>query len=542
MTGVLLAGCVLLTLDPELPDERLRIMLEEAEAKAMLYIGDSADLATTIGGPLLPIFIDGNSGLPQDKSYEREHHVSLPQVNPDDPAYIFFTSGSSGVPKGVKGQHKGLAHFIHWQRTEFNISAQARAAQLTALSFDVVLRDIFLVLTAGGTICIPEREITLDPSRIFYWLREQKITLLHIVPSLARLWLNHAPEGISPDSLEKVFFAGEPLMDSLVKQWRKVFGDHVEIVNLYGPTETTLAKCFKRVNERPDPGVQPIGAPIPNTQVFILNRKRQQCGLNEAGEIAIRTPFRTLGYINNPEALKDSFIVNPLRDKSFDKNDIFYLTGDRGLYRTDGVIEIHGRLDQQIKIRGIRIEPGEIESVINQYDRVRENSVMAPVDKTGSKFLVAYVVPKEEVSSDNESSFIQKIRAYLRECLPENLVPSAFVLLKELPLNPNGKIDKKSLPYPGRTDFVGGNYSPPESKLRDLVEIWHSLLMLETIGVDDDFFDLGGHSLMAMELAKNIENILQKPCPLPVIFKTGRFDCWQMHLSPTEKQRKRPLL
>lgn len=416
-------------------------------------------------------------------------------------------------------------------------------AQLTALSFDVLLRDIFLVLTAGGTICIPDKDIALNPSRIISWLKQQNVTLLHIVPSLARVWLNHAPEGILPDSLQKVFFAGEPLMDSLVEQWRSVFGRHVEIVNLYGPTETTLAKCFKKVNERPDPGVQPIGAPLPNTQIFILNRKRQQCGLNEAGEIAIRTPFRTLGYINNPEKLQDVFIANPLTNKGDDANDIFYLTGDRGLYRTDGVIEIHGRLDEQIKIRGIRIEPGEIESVINQHDSVRESTVVAPVDKTGTKFLAAYVVAKESLSSREESPFIQKLRGHLRESLPENLVPSAFVLLKELPLNPNGKINKKALPYPGRAAFVGGNYIRPENKVqRDLVEIWSSLLMLESIGIDDDFFDLGGHSLMAMELVQNIEKLLKKPCSLPMIFKTEQFVCWQLNLSPAEMWGKRPLL
>lgn len=515
MLGVWRAGGVLLTLDPALPAERRRTMALEANARFLVGIGDAGREIADVAPHL--VILDARTAL--SACGDEADRVALPDIDPAQPAYIFFTSGSTGVPKGVKGLHRGLAHFLDWQRTTFGIGPKDRASQLTALSFDVVLRDTFLVLTSGGTLCIPGENDVLDPARILAWLDAQAVSVLHVVPSLARMWLGHVPEGVTLANLRRVFFAGEPLPDTLVRKWRDLFSNAAEIVNLYGPTETTLAKCCHRLGDELDPGVQSIGRPLPNTQVLILNPAHQQCGLEETGEIAIRTPLRTLGYINNPEAQARAFIPNPFREADAG-DDLIYLTGDSGRYRTDGLLTILGRIDNQVKIRGVRIEPGEIETAIASHPAVRETAVVARADESGEKFLVAYVVPKDAAATADRAMLVSGLRAYLRARLPENLVPSAFVALESLPLNPNGKIDKRALPAPDRSAFVGADYSPPEDDLQDrLADVWQDLLGLDRVGIDDNFFDLGGHSLMAVQLVHAIEERLQRGCPLTTLFR-----------------------
>ena len=268
--------------------------------------------------------------------------------------------------------HAGLSHFIAWQRKAFDIGSGDRAAQLTGLSFDVVLRDVFMPLASGATLVIPDSSDVL-PDRMIEWLSAARITLMHTVPSLAASWV--ADGELTPvETLRYTFFAGEPLTDGLARRWRTNVAPGGDIVNLYGPTETTLAKCFYTLPADPEPGVQAIGSPLPQCQVLVLDSLGRPCGLGQPGEIHIRTPYRTLGYLN-PAAGSDSrFWVNPKRD---DPGDRIYRTGDRGRYRYDGVLEILGRLDDQIKIRGIRIEPVEIQSVIARHPAVAEAIVLA---------------------------------------------------------------------------------------------------------------------------------------------------------------------
>ena len=270
-------------------------------------------------------------------------------------------------------------------------------------------------------------------------------------------------------------------------------------MNLYGPTETTLAKCFRSISVRePDPGVQSIvGARCRKTQVLILNRRRQRAGLeNEIGEIiVIRTPFRTLGYLNDPEQTARVFVQNPF---SSDPDDLVYLTGDSGRVQ-DGraVLEILGRIDNQVKIRGVRIEPGEIETAIGQHASIREAVVVPRDDVMGTKILVAYVVLRASAESRPESDVIADLRAFLRARLPDAMVPSAFVVLSAIPLNPNGKVDKKALPLPERAE-AEGNAAPSSAREQQLAAIWQEALGVPSVGVHESFFDLGGDSLTAI--------------------------------------------
>lgn len=482
MLAVFRSGGVLLTLDPNLPPERQQLMLRESGAKRTLY--DGALNETSVAD------------------------IELPAIDPNDPAYLFFTSGTTGVPKGVLGCHKGLSHFLKWQRKQFAIGPEDACAQLTGLSFDVVLRDIFLPLTSGASLHLPDVASEVGTSRILSWLERRKITALHTVPSVAQTWLNDVPEGVSLRSLRWAFFAGEPLNDSLVARWRAAFPESGKIVNLYGPTETTLAKCFYVVPDEPLSGVQPVGQPLPETQALVLTPGNNLCGIGELGEIVIRTPFRTLGYINDEGA---RFQTNPFTGAA---DDLVYRTGDRGRYRPDGMLEILGRLDQQVKIRGVRVEPDEVTALLARHPAVESCIVTACKDAHDENALAAYVVM---AAGDCPSS---ELRTFLSKHLPPAMVPSFFVSMPELPLTPNGKVNRRALPEPERSlpqpdEFV----APRDQTEQTVADIWSEVLGIKQFSVVTDFFELGGHSLLATQIISRLRDTFQIELPVASIFE-----------------------
>ena len=509
--AILLSGGVLLTLDPQLPSDRQRLMLQEAKAKYILYIDSHPIEDQEIWQSLTIIYVNPNTGSAINFLKESSHTIPLPEISADDPAYIFFTSGTTGVPKGVLGCHKGMAHFLNWQRQTFGIGQQDRIAQLTGLSFDVLLRDIFLPLTSGATLCLPAEGENLEPTKILRYLEREQISVLHTVPSLAQSWLaNVAPE-VTLRCLRWLFLAGEPLKETLVLQWHNAFPQVGEIVNLYGPTETTLAKCYYQVPSEPTPGVQPVGWPLPETQALVFNQNHQMCGIGELGEIVLRTPFCTLGYITVPEEKHSRFVKNPFQN---DDQDLLYYTGDRGRYRLDGSLEILGRLDHQVKIRGIRIELGEIETVLAQHPTVHQTVVIASEDVLGAQCLVAYVILNQKPAAT-----ISEIRGFLSTKLPQYMIPSNFVFLDSLPLTPNGKIDRRALPSPDLAQELSDKYIAPRSPIEEILAlIWADVLKLEQVGIHDNFFELGGNSLLATQLLSRIRNSLKVEIPLHSVF------------------------
>jgi acyl carrier protein len=319
---------------------------------------------------------------------------------------------------------------------------------------------------------------------------------------------------VSLPVLRQVFFAGEPLSEALVHRWRAVFGDKAQIVNLYGPTETTLIKCYYLVPPKPRFGVQPVGRPIPQTQVLVLTDDDRLCGISEPGEIVLRTPFRTLGYINAAEENQRCFLRNPYRD---DDNDLQYRTGDGGRYLPDGTLEILGRLDDQVKIRGVRVEPDEVTATLAQHPEVRACAVIAREDKPGEFYLAAYTV-----ASGNQRLSALELRDYLAQRLPPALVPSAFVFLTELPLTPNGKLDRSALPTPerARADLDSSFTAPRDQSEAQLAAIWEEVLDTEPIGVHDNFFQLGGDSLGAMRVMAHVRQSFGLQLPERTIFET----------------------
>ncbi len=514
--GVVRSGGVVLMIDRNLPANRQRLMLSEAHARHLLYVGEWRQedhwLREREDLQVIRITQQDGSDLPAGAASSFDE-CSLPQIAPDDAAYIFFTSGTTGVPRGVLGCHKGLSHFLSWQRHTFAIGPGDRCAQLTNLSFDVVLRDIFLPLVSGATLCLPDENLDPASDSVLSWMERQGITVLHAVPTLAQTWLAMSYGGVSLHRLRWAFFAGEALTEALVRRWRAAFPGTGGIVNLYGPTETTLVKCFHVIPDEPSHGVQPIGRPLPHSQALVLTENGQLCGVGESGEIVLRTPFRTLGYINSPEEQRKRFVKNPFRD---DPRDQVYYTGDQGRYRADGALEILGRLDDQVKVRGVRVEPDEITATLGQHPRVGACFVAARKDQQGENLLVAYVVPLSA-----NAVTVGDLRSYLGTHLPAVMVPSHFVFLDALPLAPNGKIDRRALPGPdlARPD-AARVFAPPCTPVESaLAGIVGNLLGLTRVGRHDNFFELGGHSLLATRVISRIGTTFQVDLPLRTIFE-----------------------
>ena len=529
MLAVFISGGVLLCIDDNLPEQRKELMLQEAGAQALIHIGTESTAELAWASKLAPekvLLLEGASSV---LPLNQKNMDALPQLEGDDPAYVFFTSGTTGLPKGVKGVHKGLGHFLNWQRKNFDIQPGDRAAQLTALSFDVVLRDVFLALVSGATLCLPDDNIQLDAEETWKWLQKTKITIVHTVPTLAQSWLNSPAARATLPDLRWVFFAGEPLKDLFVNRWRETCPT-AGIVNLYGPTETTMAKCFYQVPETVLPGVQPIGRALPQTQALVINSHEQLCGIGEPGEIVMRTPFRTLGYINAPEENEAKFVKNPFRDDIEDK---LYHTGDQGRFRPDGQLDILGRIDGQVKIRGIRIELSEIEAALQQHPAVRQSAVVVYEVSDQDKRLIAYIVP-------NALQFpkTHELKGFLQQNLPVYMIPASFVLLDAIPTTPNGKLDRKALPKPDIQTGLETTFIAPQTQLQELLAgIWADVLQLEQVGIQDNFFDLGGHSLLATQIISRIRRLIQTDLPVRLLFEFPTIEALATEIESLQRER-----
>lgn len=487
LLGALASGGVLLPVDPALPERRKHQLLAEAGATRVL----DADRA---GGAVAAPALDELAA----------------KIAPEDPAYVLFTSGTTGVPRGVVGLHRGLSHFLAWQREEFGVGSQDRCAQLTGLSFDVVLRDVFLPLTAGAVLCLPASGESPAPEEILGWLRDERITLLHAVPTVTRSWLSNVPV----PSLRCVFFAGEALTGELVNDFRAAVSPAVQVVNLYGPTETTLAKSFFRVPFPAPAGPQPVGRPLPQTQLFVLDGDARLCDDDEPGEIVIRTPFRTAGYLDGT-----GFAPNPFNQ---DDADVVYRTGDRGCRSADGTLLVLGRLDDQIKIRGVRVEPAEVTAVLAAHPAVADAVVLGRAGSDGEVRLDGYAVLKKldgyAVLKKGVPATAEDLRADLHLGLPAVMVPGRISLLPRLPVTLNGKLDRAALLALDDPPAPPPDAMPRDGTLRAMAEIWSEVLG-QQIGGDDDFFAVGGHSLHAATILSRVRKVFGVVLTMRTLFE-----------------------
>ena len=512
MLAVLEAGCAFVPIDLHFPAATLPAVVAEASPRLWLV---SARQIETLEGLRREHGFEATI-LPIAESWVREAAEVLrlaPPAEPGDPdalSYVYFTSGSTGRPKGIAGRLQAIDHFIRWEMETFGVGEGTRVSQLTSPAFDAFLRDVFTPLAAGGTVCVPAgREVVLDGSRLAGWIESQRVEILHCTPSLFRLILGQELTPASFPALRWVLLAGEPLLPSDVRRWYGVFAERIRLVNLYGPSETTMIKLFHLV--LPEDGnarTVPIGRPMPGARAIVVDEKGRPCPPDKLGEIYIRSQFRSLGYLNRPDLTAESFIQNPFSDKP---GDIVYKTGDLGRLREDGTFELVGRRDTQVKVRGVRVEIAPIEDLLRAQLGVADAAVADRTDTQGNKFLCAYVVPQGEVDPAT-------LAEALRGALPESAVPSAFVLLEALPRTLSGKVDRRSLPNPGES---GREHVPPRTPVEEtLCGIFSELLGIPQIGIRDHFFELGGHSLLATMLLSRTRSAFGVEVPLRDVFRT----------------------
>ncbi|MCA1575866.1 MAG: amino acid adenylation domain-containing protein [Acidobacteria bacterium] len=509
--GVLKAGAVFVPLDPTFPDGRLRVMSEQVQPQ--WYVSESKHLEklTRLRGEIVA---DANIVCLDNSDYATYQHSENPNVpsDPDAPCSIYFTSGSTGKPKAILGRLKGIDHFICWEIGAVGAGPGTRVSQLASPSFDGFLKDVFVPLCSGGVVCAPEsRDIILDAWTLADWLDVEQVEVLHCVPSVFRALLNEGLNNRYFEAMKCVVMTGEPLYPADVKRWRDIFGDRIRLFNIYGTTETTLSHFAYEIKpedvERPS---IPVGKPIDGSPTLVVDSRGELCGLGAVGEIYIRTPYRSHGYYGAPELTREVFIQNPFSD---DPDDLVHKTGDYGRILKGGDLEHLGRRDQQVQVRGVRVELGEIENLLRAHDAVADVAVIDRDDTEGNKFLVAFVTMTNGTGTD-------PLRQYLAERLPPTMLPSAFVELDQLPRTLNGKIDRKALPdlelLQAERELEAGKMTPIEEIVAG---IWCEVLRLPAIARNGNFFNLGGHSLLVTQVLARVRECLKVEVPIRSIFE-----------------------
>ncbi|MDJ0796548.1 MAG: amino acid adenylation domain-containing protein [Calothrix sp. MO_167.B12] len=496
LLAILKAGGAYLPLDPNYPPQRLGLMVEDSGISLLLTQEKLVSRLPQINGTVLSM----DSNWKHIAKESEDNPVS--GVNPSNLAYVIYTSGSTGKPKGVLVPHIGLGNLAVVQTKEFNLSSHSRILQFASFSFDASVFEIVMALSTGARLCLASQESLLPGPDLIKLLGEYKITHLTIPPSaLAVMTWSKLPD------LEVMIVAGEATTVELAEKWC----DGVRFFNAYGPTESTI--CATMGEYIPGSGKLPIGRPIANTQIYILDGELQPVPIGVPGELYIGSVGLARGYLHRPQLTEHRFIANPF---SNDSQARLYRTGDLGRYLADGNIEYLGRIDNQVKIRGFRIELGEVEGVLTQHPMVEQTVVMVREDVPGDKRLVAYVVANSQGVPTN-----RQLYDFLRHKLPDYMVPNAFVYLNNLPLTPNGKIDRQTLPIPNNSNYqISPNFVAPRDELElQLTKIWSKFLGVKPIGVKDNFFELGGHSLLAISLWKEIETLIERKLPLTTLFQ-----------------------
>ncbi len=504
LLAVLKSGAAYLPLDPAYPTQRLGDLLDDA-APALLVTG--SPLLERVSGASLPIVC-----LDREHDAISREPVTRPRslVQPENPAYVIHTSGSTGRPKGVVVPHRAVVNFLESMRRAPGLGAGDVLAAVTTISFDIAALELLLPLTAGARIVVASREVASDGRRLADLLGRSGVTVLQATPATWRLLLE---SGWTGDARLTALCGGEALPPELAAVLRARCR---AVWNLYGPTETTIWSAAYRLGADPVASDDasspvPIGSPIGNTRLYVLDNALRPVPIGVPGELCIGGLGVTRGYLGRPGHTAERFVPDPFGTTPGGR---LYRTGDRVRHRPDGTLAILGRLDRQLKIRGYRVEPGEIEAVLERHDDVRGCAVEAHEDRAGERRLVAYIVADPAPST-------ARLRAFLRERLPEHMVPSHFVTLDALPLTPNGKVDRGALPPPdGRRPAAGATYVAPRTPVETLLAgLWEAVLGVDRVGVEDHFFELGGHSLLAARVVARARAALGVELPLRALFE-----------------------
>ena len=502
LLGVLKAGGAYLPLDPGYPPERLAFMLDHSRAKILLAQQRLAPALGSYAGQI--VALDG-----EEDASKTDGVADLDCLTaPEHAAYVIYTSGSTGQPKGVVIPHRAIVNHMHWMADEFPLDAHDAVLQKTPFSFDASVWEFHAPLMAGARLVMALPGGHLDPAYLARVIQKQRITILQLVPTLLQM-LVAEPTFAKCASLRRIFVGGEALPQELVRRTAALV--RAELCNLYGPTEAAIDATFFRWDSRASTPVVPIGRPIVNTEVYVLDARLTPVPLGVPGELYIGGPGLARGYLHRPDLTAARFVPDPFSDDSAAR---LYRTGDQVRWLPDGNIEFLGRVDQQVKIRGFRIELGEIEAALRKHPAVREAVVTAWDAGAGEKELAAYCV-----ATDGEFP-VGQIREHLKTLLPDYMIPNAVVALGAIPLNPSGKVDYRALPRPVRRRDEQTTYVAPRNADEEaLADIWREVLHLEQVGVDDNFFALGGHSLLATQIVSRIGHRMNVTLPLGEMFQ-----------------------
>ncbi|AXM89914.1 non-ribosomal peptide synthetase [Anoxybacillus ayderensis G10] len=501
MLAVLKAGAAYLPIDPEYPKERLAFMLDDAEPLCIITNSATQPKLSAIS-PLSMIVLDHPETEEAIKRY--------PSTNVENgrsalhPAYVIYTSGSTGKPKGVVVPFQNLNNFLFAMQDKFMLNERDRWLAVTTIAFDIAALEIFLPLMSGARLIVAKKEAIHDPQTLAALISNEEITIMQATPTLWHMLVTYHPDSIAG---LRVLVGGEALPSSLASALDQL---GCEITNLYGPTETTIWSTMATLQQ--DDIVAPvIGKPIWNTQVYVLDRHLQPVPPGVAGELYIAGEGVARGYLKRPDLTAERFVANPYGPPG----SRMYRTGDLVRWRKDGSLDYIGRVDYQVKLRGFRIEIGEIEAILTKYDEVERAVVVAREDQPGAPRLVAYLIPRGSKGALD----LAELRLYVSEKLPDYMVPSAFMILEEFPLTPNGKIDRKALPVPDWTVTMKGR-KPRTPQEEILCELFAEVLDLSAVGIDDNFFELGGHSLLAARLISRIRDVLGVELAIGKLFES----------------------
>ncbi|MEH1894877.1 MAG: amino acid adenylation domain-containing protein [Nostoc sp.] len=491
LLAILKTGGAYVPIDPNYPQDRIRFMLEDSGASVLLTqtsLKDKLPLAE-LENPCQIICLD-------EKNFSKALTDNpSPQSTPDNLAYVIYTSGSTGRPKGVMIEHRGLVNLTLVINKALEIEPQSRLLQFASFSFDASIWEIATTLTAGGCLYLAHKETLLPSQDLVNFLAKHKISHITLPPSVLSL----LPEAVLPD-WQTIVVAGEACPTELVKQWatgRRFF-------NGYGPTESTVCATITRCH--PNGKKPPIGKPLSNIRIYILDAHNQPLPPGISGELCIAGVGLARGYLNRPDLTAEKFIQVNL----FGKTERIYKTGDLAKWNSDGNIEYLGRIDEQIKLRGFRIELGESESILLQHPLVKE-AIVTLYKTENNQSLIAYLTG---ITSDLST----QLKNELKSRLPDYMIPAQIIVLDKLPLTPNGKIDRKALPAPNSE--IEGLYEAPRNEVEEqLGQVWSVVLERQEIGIHDNFFDLGGHSLLAVKLLNNIQQVFEQQLSLSSLFQ-----------------------
>ncbi|NLD94796.1 MAG: amino acid adenylation domain-containing protein [Fibrobacter sp.] len=526
LMAILKAGGAYLPIDPDFPDERKQFIVSDAQLENIITQPSYKDTFSNVKNAISFTLYDDWL-----KAYSGDNLA--PVASCENAAYVIYTSGSTGTPKGAVNTHAGIVNRLLWMQDCFSLTETDVIIQKTPYSFDVSVWEFFWPLITGARLVIAQPDGHRDPQYIYNIILTEKITTIHFVPSMLQIFLE--TEHLSRlQSLRRVICSGEALPYVLQEQFFSKCT--CDLFNLYGPTEAavdvTWWKCLRNDSRK----IVPIGKPIANIRIYILDEKMNQVPVGEPGELHIGGVGVARGYLNRPELTTSNFIRDCFSNKPHAQ---LYKTGDICRYLDDGAIEYLGRGDDQVKIRGFRIEPGEIEKTICSFDGVKAAVVVAKETSGKSeKILVGYLL------ADFEAIPVSALRKHMAKHLPEYMVPSKFVKLDSFPLNANGKVSKKALPEP-KTDrpLLQRSYKSPDSELEQkIASIWESHLNLEPVGIEDNFFELGGTSLIAGMIINTIQNTISKQVSIVSLFQnpTVRTLSLAIKNSTTTESNNRP--